>query len=512
MPGEKHAWMMPGVLTLLAALIPDHHEIVLIDEAVEDIDFEALRRFDVIGITGQIAQRDRMIEILERVKTLPGTVVVGGPYAAIDEQFFDGLCDTIFVGEADQTWPEFVEAMANGDSVQSRYEQTEKTDMATLPPARMDLMKAEHYMSASIQYSRGCPFTCEFCDIIVIFGRRPRVKSAKQVIAELEGVWKAGFGVCFVVDDNFIGNKVAVKKMLPELIRWQEENGYPLVLSTEATLNLADDAELMELMIRANFREVFIGIESTREESLIETKKLQNIRGESMSTKLGRIRDAGLVVSAGFIVGFDEDDDRIFEEQVQFIESNNIGRVSFGVLVALPKTPLYERLEAEGRLTDDNDICNFIPKQMTRDQLVAGYEKALRRLYTAEAFIGRVVRNVTTSDKYIAKRREMQSRETRKPRWLGGVATSGVIAWRLGREMARRKVFRKGLRMYWRAYRRNRAAGGLSVSAFIGLCAMHWHHYCLTLLAAPGSGEQGLNIFSAASVDATKAADHMADA
>lgn len=512
MPGDKRAWTVPGVLTLLAALIPDHHDIVLIDECVEDIDFDALRRFDVIGVTGQIVQRDRMREILAQVKEMPATVVVGGPYAAINEAFFDDLYDSIFVGEADKTWPEFIDALAHGRPVKTRYEQAEATDMSTLPPARTELMKTQHYMTASIQYSRGCPFTCEFCDIIVIFGRRPRVKSAAQVIAELEGVWKAGFGVCFVVDDNFIGNKVAVKKMLPELIKWQEQNGYPLVLSTEATLNLADDAELMDLMFRANFREVFIGIESPRAESLVETKKLQNIRGEPMGTKLDRIRDAGFVVSAGFIVGFDEDDERIFEEQIQFIEDNHIAQVSLGLMVALPKTPLYERLEAEGRLTDDNDICNFVPKQMTQAQLVAGCEKALLRLYSAEAFVGRIVRNVTVSQGYKAKRREMLARESQRPSPVGTVAGGMIIAWKLAREMARRGLLRKGIRMYWREFRRNRAADGPSVPGFIGLCALHWHHYCMTHLKDGDNVKRRVSVFGAASVAEPKSTDHMADA
>ena len=185
MPGDKRAWTMAGGLPLLAALAPQGAKVTVIDEAVEDIDFAALVGFDVIGLTGMIVQRDRMLEILNQLKSLPAKVVVGGPYVSIDEGFFDGVCDAIFVGEADTTWPAYLEAVANGGKTKYRYEQDSPTDMTQVPPARMDVLKHQHYMSASMQYSRGCPFTCEFCDIIVIFGRRPRVKTSKQVLAEV---------------------------------------------------------------------------------------------------------------------------------------------------------------------------------------------------------------------------------------------------------------------------------------------------------------------------------------
>ena len=224
MPGKKRAWTMAGGLPLLAALVPDGVDVTVIDESVEDINFEDLARFDIIGLTGMIVQRDRMLEILEKLRPLPAKVVVGGPYVSIDEAFFDGMCDAIFVGEADTTWPEFIRSFVAGEETSVRYEQDRPTDMTRVPPARMDVLKQQHYMSASIQYSRGCPFTCEFCDIIVIFGRRPRVKTPEQVLTELEGIRLSGLKICFMVDDNFIGNKVAVKKLLPSIIAWQEKH------------------------------------------------------------------------------------------------------------------------------------------------------------------------------------------------------------------------------------------------------------------------------------------------
>ena len=488
---------MPGGLPLLAALIPEGHAITLIDEAVEAIDFDFLAQFDVIGVTGQIVQRERMREILVAARDLPATVIVGGPYASIDEGFFEGLCDTIFVGEADETWPVFLTTLANGEVTEKRYEQNAPTDVTRLPSSRLDLMKSGQYVSASIQYSRGCPFTCEFCDIIVIFGRRPRVKSPAQVLTELEAVRSAGFSVCFVVDDNFIGNKVAVKKLLPEIIAWQEKNGYPLVLSTEVTINLADDPDLMDLMHRANFRDVFIGIESPRAESLTETKKLQNIRGDSMSDKLARIRDAGMVVSAGFIVGFDEDDLDIFDEQVRFIEENNIGQASLGFLMALPKTPLYDRLKAEGRLREELGLCNFLPKQMTHDQLMDGCADTLRRLYSADAFFGRITRNVSASAAFRKKRTTMIDRHRSGRKSFLGALSGVTIALRLGRKMARAGMLRQGIITYFQQYRHQRRDRNMLLSGFMSLCAMHWHYYRLTHLDPDTTARHSADYFGA---------------
>ena len=510
MPGDKRAWTMAGGLPLLAALVPDGFSVTVIDESVEEIDFEDVGKFDVVGLTGMIVQRDRMLQILKKLKKLPCKVVVGGPYVSIDEDFFDGLCDTIFVGEADTTWPAYLDSVSHGRETHHRYEQKTPTDMTTVPPARLDVLKHQHYMSASMQYSRGCPFTCEFCDIIVIFGRRPRVKTPKQVLAELEGIRRAGFKICFMVDDNFIGNKVAVKKLLPEIIAWQIEHDYPLILSTEATLNLADDPELMDLMYQANFREVFIGIESPRPASLEETKKLQNLRGDTMSEKLCRIRDAGLVVSAGFIVGFDEDDAQIFDEQTKFIEDNHLGQVSLGILMALPKTPLYDRLLAEERLVDDGHVCNFKPKQLTRDQLVDGCSEVLAKLYSADAFFGRIRRNASVSPSFMQKRSAIIAKSAngngglkRKLAASSGVA---VMGFRLGREAWKQGIFWRALGMYWRQYLRQNWSSGtqrLPLSTFLSLCILHWHHFRLTQMNETSTASS-LNYFGAAPVTPAK--------
>src|SRR5262249_47952054 len=387
-PGDRRSTMINGALPTVAGLAagPD---VALIDENVEEIDWAALSRFDVVGVTGMNVQRERQREILERLRAIGTFVVVGGPYVSVKEEAFEGLCDAMFVGEADETWPRFLADFAAGRAVKSRYEQQGRTDMTTLPIPRYDLLRVDRYASGSLQFSRGCPFLCEFCDIIVIYGRVPRTKEPAQVIAELDEMRKAGFFSAMIVDDNFIGNKKHAKELLREIAVWQREHRYPLRLSTEASINLADDPELLELMYQANFRQVFIGVETPRAASLEETKKFQNTRGDSMEAKLARIQRAGLDISAGFIVGFDSDDLAIFEDQYRFIQDNGILLAMVGMLGAIPKTPLYERLQREGRLMEEDPNCNFHPKQMTREELRANYWELVGRLYTPEAFFER---------------------------------------------------------------------------------------------------------------------------
>jgi len=193
--------MANGPLLAVAALVPPEHEVVILDENIEEIDFESLERFDVIGVTGMIVQANRMIEILTELRNLPATLVVGGPYVTLCEQLFEEISDVRFIGEAEQTWPAFLQAFASGEQVANRYEQAEKTDMTRVPVPRFDLLKPGRYATVPVQFSRGCPFLCEFCDIITIFGRRPRVKRPEQVIAELDALAARGFANCFLVDD-----------------------------------------------------------------------------------------------------------------------------------------------------------------------------------------------------------------------------------------------------------------------------------------------------------------------
>ena len=385
-------------LPLVAALTPAEHRVTLVDENIEPIDFDRCARADIVGITGMNVQRRRMREILAELKSRGVFTVVGGPYVTVQEGDIADLADVVFIGEAEETWPRFLAEWREGRH-QRRYEQAERTDMATVPAPRLDLLKMKKYAFASVQFSRGCPFSCEFCDIIVTFGRRPRIKTSAQVLAELDAIVAAGMNFAFVVDDNLIGNKRAIKAVLREVVAWQQAKGYPLMFATEASVDLADEPELMQLMVDANFSDVFVGIESPNEASLRETKKTQNLRdrGGTMLDKVHRIQDVGMEVWCGIIVGFDNDDPSIFEAQRQFVQDSRIINAIVNMLVAIPRTPLYKRLAAEGRLDAAGDPADFgafgtnvVPLRLSRDELRSGYVELMRDLNAPAAFFGRV--------------------------------------------------------------------------------------------------------------------------
>ena len=481
MPGGKRSVSFPGALPLLAALVPERHAVTIFDENIEALDLRRLAEFDVVGLTGMIVQRARMAEILEALSGLGPLVCVGGPYATVDEDFFHGRCDVVFIGEADSTWPQFLDDVAAGRPVQARYKQPEPTEMATLPTPRYDLVPTERYALANVQFSRGCPFRCEFCDIIVIFGRRPRYKTVAQIHAELDALRARGVGTVFFVDDNFIGNKAAARMLLQSLVEWQQARGFPLTFSTEASINVGDEPELLELMWQANFSSVFIGIESPRTASLLETLKVQNVRGDSQEAKLERIRDAGLVVHAGFIVGFDSDDEAIFDEQFRFVQRTGIGAPFVSVLSPIPSTPLFDRLKREGRLRLDDELVWFEPKLMSREQLAAGYHALNERLYSADAFFERIFDNQLRSAAH--QRRRMDARKRRRRGGLTrlrALASAAASIGRFARELARHGSLRALAPAYVDAWRRrNRALGphALELPEFLALCARHWHGY-----------------------------------
>jgi radical SAM superfamily enzyme YgiQ (UPF0313 family) len=391
----KRANLPVACLGLLAALVPDHHDVTLVDENVEDIDFDRVARADLVCLTGMSIQGRRLIEILETVKALGVTTVVGGPMATVEPESLDGLADTLFVGEADETWPQFLREWEQGCH-KTRYKQVDKSDITKLPLPRIDKLKIDRYMFGSLQISRGCPFTCEFCDIIVTFGRRPRLKTSAQVLAELEAFQRAGMRIVFVVDDNLIGNKKALKPILRDIVQWQQERAYPLTLFTEASLDLAEDEELMELMGLANFQNVFIGIETPNEESLRETKKLQNVRPNAgtLLDRVHRIQQHGFDVWCGMIVGFDHDDPSIFRVMPKFIADARIANAMINLLHAIPTTPLYDRLKQAGRLNDDESSdrfgTNVVPLGMSREELRDGFLALMQTCYTADAYFQRL--------------------------------------------------------------------------------------------------------------------------
>jgi radical SAM superfamily enzyme YgiQ (UPF0313 family) len=485
-PGDRRASMIPGALPTLAALAAPH-DVYLLDENVEPIDFEALRSFDIVGLTGMIVQRARMMEILAKLREMDIYVAVGGPLASVDPHSFAGLYDVLFVGEADTTWPQYLADYAAGKDCQEVYEQENRTDMQQLPQPRYDLLKVDRYASGSLQFSRGCPFECEFCDIIVTFGRVPRTKTPKQVIEELEGLRRDGFFSVFIVDDNFIGNKKRARELLEHIVEWQETNNYPLRLSTEASVNLADEPYLLDLMYRANFRYVFLGIETPRVESLKETKKFQNARGDSLDDKLKRIQEAGLDVYGGFIVGFDHDDMTIFDDQYNFIQGNGIQLAMVGMLTAIPKTPLYARLEKDGRLNLANPNSNIVPKLMSAETLQENYWKLVKRLYTPQAFLERYFKAYELPQ-YLEKRAEI-SRKASEGKFLPTLSYGVILLWKLLGELVRDGSLGSIGKVYLeyfgksRKYRRDTIA----FAQFMNRCVTHWHFYKFTREASAGN-------------------------
>ncbi|HLF48838.1 MAG TPA: B12-binding domain-containing radical SAM protein [Methylomirabilota bacterium] len=383
LPSLNKRCVFPNLsLPTVAGLTPPEHEIVLCDENVEAIDFDT--DADIVGVTGYVVHKKRMFEILDEFKRRGKFVVVGGPFATLCPEELQGRADVIFVGEAEYTWQRFLRDYETG-RWEAEYRQDEKPSMHDSPAPRFDLLKVDRYRTMTIQFARGCPFNCEFCDIIVMYGRRPRTKSVPQVLAEVAAVHRLGIPNIFVVDDNFIGNKKEAKELLKALAEWQAAHRYPIEFMTEVSLNVAQDDELLGLMKEAHFTTIFVGIESPRTASLEETGKTQNTRGDIL-TSVHRIQAAGIEVMAGMIVGFDSDDPSIFEEQFRFIQDARIPISMTGMLNAVPKTPLYERLRKAGRLIaesvgDQFVFTNIIPSGMSRVELYEGYRQLLRRLY-----------------------------------------------------------------------------------------------------------------------------------
>jgi radical SAM superfamily enzyme YgiQ (UPF0313 family) len=480
----KRANLPTACLPLLAALTPEPHQVTLIDENVEDIDFDRLAAFDIVGVTGMSVQRFRAREILDELKLRGVFTVVGGPWVTVYEDYFDGLADVIFVGEADETWPQFLREWQQGLH-QPRYEQANSTDMTKVPTPRFDLMKTNHYMFGSLQFTRGCPYQCEFCDIIVIFGRRPRLKTSPQVVNELEALRAEGMEIVFVVDDNLIGNKQAIKLLLRDVIDWQQANGYPLTFFTEASIDLADDEELMKLMVEANFVSVFIGVESPNEESLLETKKFQNVReGGSMIEKIHAIQQVGLDVWCGMILGFDSDDASIFDAQREFLHAARITHVMIGMLYAIPKTPLYDRLEEEGRLDTDDPPdfgTNVIPAQMTRAELRDGYVRVLRELYEPDAYFDRLEQlylddefEFATGRTQYWQRHPLKKAKAQLTNWVRFAYIRRRLARDVPDEFLRAEYARRIKKML--KHRHDPSVWFV----YAVKCAMHFHHYTMS--------------------------------
>ena len=393
--GQK-ALMPPLGLLTIAALTPPEYEIKLVDLNCEPLTDAAIDWADAVLFSAMLPQKPALFEVAQRCRRAGKLIVFGGPFPTACAEECEPYCDVLVLNEGEVTWPMFLKDLELG-AVQKRYTSEDKPDVTKSPCPRFDLARLSDYSVLPIQYSRGCPFQCEFCDIIVMFGRRPRTKTPEQVLVELDTAYQLGYrGVVFIVDDNFIGNKKEVKKLLPALEAWNQAHGRPFVFGTEASVNLADDEPLMRAMHEADFWWVFLGIETPSTESLKETRKLQNTKG-SLVEAIQRVQQSGMMVYAGFIIGFDADGEDIFQRQIDFITQAAVPNAMIGPLVALPGTPLYKRMQDEGRLLDEkgprdrtvaSGYTNIVTKLPQAD-LLAGQRQILSSIYTPTAYLQR---------------------------------------------------------------------------------------------------------------------------
>jgi len=391
----KRAVNPPLGLATLAALSPPDWAITIVDENIESLPLAP--EADLIGVCGMGVQFNRQKELLAFYRSRGYFAVAGGSYASLCPEAYESLADAVVAGEAEYIWKEFCRDFEAG--VPKRlYHETGVVDLTESPVPRFDLLRVDKYQSMSLQFSRGCPFQCEFCDIIVMFGRRPRTKAVEQVGRELDLLRQLGARNVFFVDDNLIGNKRTAKELLRFLREYQRQHDYRFHFGTEASLNLAQDPELLQLFPAAGMEWVFIGIESPDEASLREAQKLQNTRQDILSS-VRTIYAAGIDILAGFIVGFDHDTVETFQRQHEFILQSGIQASMIGLLTAAPKTPLYARLKAEGRVIEgannaDNTklTTNVVPKRMSMEELVTGYQRLHQRLF-ADVGIAARVRN-----------------------------------------------------------------------------------------------------------------------
>ncbi len=445
---KKAAFPPLGLLTV-AAMLPNEWQKKLVDMNTTTLTEEHIKWADYVFVSAMIVQKESVKEIIARCKKFNTKIVAGGPLFttaykqfALYDQVELGDVAHFMLGEAEAILPRFLEDLQKGRA-QHTYTANEHPDITKTPIPLWELIDMKKYAEMSIQYSRGCPFNCEFCDIIILDGHRPRTKDKNQLVAELDALYRQGWrDSVFIVDDNFIGNKRRLKsETLPAVIEWSREREYPFGFFTEATINLADDEELMQLMTKAGFDTVFVGIETPNEESLVECNKAPNINRDLIAS-VKKIQNYGLQVQGGFIVGFDSDPLSIFKRQISFIQRSGIVTAMVGLLNAPPGTKLYQRLKKENRLLpggsgDNTDgTINFIPK-MNHETLVNGYKNIVKTIYSSRQHYERIKTFLT----------EYRPRRLRKSKLhfyqIGAVVKS---MWFLGVKEKR------GRRYYWRLF------------------------------------------------------------
>jgi radical SAM superfamily enzyme YgiQ (UPF0313 family) len=441
----KAAALPPLGMATLAALLPPEWEIRLKDLHVAPLTDADLDWADVVLVSGMLVQSDSIREVLRRARQMGKRTVVGGPAPTTSPEAFPEA-DHVFVGEAEGRLAGLVAALEAKEAFAPRVlspSDLTRPSLKLSPVPRFDLLDLRRYASLAVQASRGCPFRCEFCDIIEVFGRVPRLKAPAQILAELDELYRLGArGSLFFVDDNFIGNRREIAKFLPKLAAWQEEHGRPFDLYTEASLDLAQEPALLEAMVAAGFSAVFVGIESPSEASLRATGKHQNLRASSKEA-VAKLTAAGLEVFAGFIVGFDEDDDSIFDQQIELVRDLPVPRAMVGLLSALPGTALWRRLEREGRLRrapsgDQFERPNFEPR-LPEHRLIAGYRRVLEALYSDDGYYRRCELHLETVRLHRGGLRRGWLRPLLLAVWtIGMVGSRRAHFWRLAARGARR--------------------------------------------------------------------------
>ncbi len=441
----EKAVMPPLGLVTVAALCPKDWEIRLIDLAIDKLTDDDIRWADLVMVSAMRVQRKGLEEVLSRARSLGRRTIVGGPFASDDPDEMLKMADHVVVGEPDEVFHTIAKDLEIG-TAKRLYSIQEKPALTATPVPRFDLLKAEAYASMPIQFSRGCPFQCEFCDIIVLYGRKPRTKQPQQVMAELDTLLRLGWKKqVFIVDDNFIGNHRLALELARELEKWQQARGYPLAFYTEASMDLARHPALMEAMVKANFFYVFVGIESASKESLKETRKLQNLSIDPLDA-IKIVQRSGLWVTGGFILGFDSDTEDIFDQQISFVERAAIPWALLNFLHAVPNTALHARMKREGRMTEecissrDGTGPNFrtvLPVLV----LLKGFQKTLRAIYDPAKFYERAWRSL----------QDWQPQGCQRPAQQPGLADQVIIVLRSMWHQGIRSGYR---RAYWKYFLR----------------------------------------------------------
>jgi radical SAM superfamily enzyme YgiQ (UPF0313 family) len=463
---NRKALLPPLGLVTVAAILPQDWEYRLVDRNIRAVTEAEWNWADLVLMSGMIVQKEDFAAQIQLAKQHGKPVAIGGPYASsLPEEVKAFGADYLILGEGEITLPMFVEALARGET-SGRYTTEERPDVTITPIPRYDLLEMDAYDNMSVQFSRGCPFQCEFCDIIILYGRKPRTKTPAQFLAELQYLYDLGWRrSIFLVDDNFIGNKRNVKLLLQELKTWMIEHNYPFFLNTEASVDLAQDEEMMEMMVECNFNSVFLGIETPDTDSLAVTKKFQNTR-DPLSESVSKIMRTGLRVTAGFIIGFDGEKAGAGERVIRFVEETPIALSMFSMLQVLPGTALETRLKKEGRMLEgggninQTTLMNFVPSRPI-EAIAQEYIQAFWHLFDPQNYLDRTYRQ------FLLMGEPRNKTKLRTPSWVV-IRAMLIIFWRQG-------VLRKTRWTFWRYLIHMIQAKPRNWQYYLSICALGEH-------------------------------------